>query len=72
MPKSKNRKNHNKKVSARNKRIKQQKESLRKMQDRILSDLIKQEQEKGSFDDTKSIDYIDGPTIGEVTEGPQI
>jgi len=42
------------------------------MQDRILSDLIKQEQEKGSFDDTKSIDDIDGPTIGEVTEGPQI
>lgn len=75
MPKSKNRKDHKKKVAARNKKISDQKEKMEKMQNQFLMDMIKREQEKGAFDNTKSVEsnITEGPQVDiETTQGPQI
>lgn len=65
MPKSKNRKNHKAKVNSRNTELKNRKTSTLKKQKQFIEDLIKQEQEKGSFENTLSVDNntIDGPII---------
>lgn len=68
MPKSRNRKDHKKKVNARNKRINDDKKRMKNAQNEFLKELIKREQEKGSFDDTQSIDSVSGDQI----EGPAI
>lgn len=81
MPKSKNRKNHKQKVAARNKRISEQKNKMEKMQKQFLMDMIKREQENGSFDNTDTVGatnsivnpIVDGPQIDiELPQGPQI
>lgn len=81
MPKSKNRKNHKKKVAARNKKISDQKKKMEKNQKQFLMDMIKREQEKGSFDGTTpvggtnsiDVDLVDGPQIDiDTPQGPQI
>lgn len=80
MPKSKLRKNHKQKVAARNQRLKEQKSRNDKMQREFIMNMIKQEQEKGLFDNNPLINgpvidgpVIDGPVIdGTVIDGPSI
>jgi hypothetical protein len=67
--KSKNRKNHKKKVAARNQRLKEQKARTEKFQREFIMNLIKQEQEKGLFENTQTL--TDGPVLdGPVLDGP--
>lgn len=72
--KSKHRKNHKQKVEARRKRLTQEKSRNEKMQREFIMNLIKQEQEKGLFNDTPSLNLpTDGPVIdGPVIDGPVI
>jgi hypothetical protein len=73
--KSKHRKNHKQKVEARRKRLAQEKTRNEKMQREFIMNLIKQEQEKGMFNETPSLSgpVIDGPVIdGPVIDGPII
>lgn len=77
MGKSRNRKDHKKKVAARNNRISQQKRQIEKMQKQFLMDLIKREQEKGAFENTTPVDnpVIANPTLETPSidiQGPQI
>jgi hypothetical protein len=67
--KSKHRKNHKQKVEARRKRLTQEKSRNEKMQREFIMNLIKQEQEKGLFNDTPSLNL---PTDGPVIDGPVI
>jgi hypothetical protein len=71
---TKHRKNHKQKLAARNNRLAQEKSQAQKFQKEFIMNLIKQEQEKGMFDNTPSINTsIDGPSIdGPVIEGPSI
>jgi len=70
MPKSKHRKNHKQKLQARKNRIASEKAHAQKQQREFIMNLIKQEQEKGMFDNVPSIDgpIVDGPVI----EGPAV
>lgn len=73
MPKSRLRKNHKQKVDARNKKIKENKARIEKMQREYIMNLIKQEQEKGLFDNNTLLNPQDGPVIdGPVINGPII
>jgi hypothetical protein len=67
MPKSKNRKGHSKKVATRNMLIKNNKHKVQKVQKEFIENLIKQEQEKGLFNNNPSISdteaILDGPVI---------
>jgi hypothetical protein len=74
-------KEHRKRVQARNNKIKQQKTKMENMQREFLMNLIKQEQEKGMFENNPSLSgpivgdgpMIDGPVIdGPVIDGPMI
>ena len=60
-------KEHRRKVQARNGRINQQKEKVQKMQKDFIMNLIKQEQEKGLFDNAQA-----GPMSGPMVSGPMI
>jgi anaerobic ribonucleoside-triphosphate reductase len=51
MPKSKTRKNHKQKLKARNLKIKHAKKQVENQRQRILEQLINQEQEAGKFDE---------------------
>jgi len=51
MPKSKTRKNHKKKLKARNLKISHAKKQMENQRQRILEQLINQEQEAGKFDE---------------------
>jgi hypothetical protein len=72
--KSKNRKNHKKKVAARNQRLKEQKARTEKFQREFIMNLIKQEQEKGLFENTQTLTdgpVLDGPILDTpVLDGP--
>lgn len=70
MPKSKQRKNHKKKLAARKTKLENENKRAKKAQTEFLMNLIKQEQEKGAFDDTVSMD--EGPSIEGLLEGPSI
>ena len=75
MPKSKHRKNHKQRVQARNNRIAGEKAHAQKQQREFIMNLIKQEQEKGLFDNAPSIGgpSIDGPIIdGPIIDGPTL
>lgn len=79
MATSKHRKNHKKKLKARQDKLKQEKSKMQKMQREFIMNLIKQEQEKGLFNNTPNIEQgvgsgpiIEGPTVGPVIEGPSI
>ena len=64
-------KEHRKKIAKRNESIKQQQKSLQKAKDKIISEIIKKEQEQGKFNNNPSIDTVisnPGPQIN----GPQI
>ena len=62
MPKSRHRKNHKQKVQARNNRIAGEKAHAQKMQREFIMNLIKQEQEKGLFDNAPSIGPVSRPS----------
>lgn len=74
MPKTKHRKDHKKKVAARNERLKQEKSRIQKMQREMIMNMIEQEKQKGLFDNTPQIPSIpsvipndanlDGPNFG--------
>lgn len=77
MPNSKHRKKHKQKLQARKNRVQQGKQRAQKMQREFIMNLIKQEQEKGLFNNNPTINpvgpMIDGPIIdGPVIDGPSI
>lgn len=69
-------KDHKKRVLARNNKIKQEKSKIQKMQKEFIMNLIKEEQGKGMFENTTSLNspIIDGPMIGDgpMIDGPMI
>jgi uncharacterized protein YjgD (DUF1641 family) len=67
---SRHRKDHKKKLAARKNRLAQEKVQAQKYQKEFIMNLIKQEQEKGLFDNTPNIHSIDGS--GPIIEGPAI
>ena len=69
MAKSKNRKKHKERVAARNNRISNDKARAQKLQKEFIMNLIKDEQEKGMFQNTQN---INGPSDGPVIDGPVI
>jgi hypothetical protein len=73
MSKSKHRKNHKQKVQARNNRIANEKVRAQKVQREFIMNLIKDEQGKGMFENTPSINspIIDGSIDGSI-DGPTI
>lgn len=73
MGNSRHRKNHKKKLQARKNRLQQQKNRYGKLQKEFIMNLIKQEQEKGMFNENPTVQPI-GPAIDgpQITEGPSI
>lgn len=77
---SRHRKNHKEKVAARKKRLVEEKARMNKLQREFIMNLIKQEQEKGLFENSKPVDtngpIIDGPIIDgpvlDITENTQV
>lgn len=66
-------KEHRKKVQARNNRLKQEKAKVQKLQREFIMNMIKQEQEKGMFENNPTINpSIEGPAIDTTIEGPSI
>jgi len=66
--KSKTKKEHANKVANRNQRIKEEKKRMDNMKRNFIMDLIKQEQDKGLFENNTP---IDGPVLdGPVLDGP--
>jgi hypothetical protein len=74
MATSKAKKEHRKKVEKRNQRIREEKSKMEKMKREFIMNLIKQEQEKGLFDNTQNAnEVINVPVIdGSVIDGPTI
>jgi len=66
MPKSKVRKSHKKKVAARKVAIKNETTKAQKFQREFIENLIKQEQERGMFNNNPTLDTINEPIV----EGP--
>lgn len=64
MPKSKTRKNHKSKVAARNAVVKNESTRVQKAQKEFIMNLIKQEQEKGAFDNVQAGPMMSGPLMG--------
>lgn len=71
---SKHRKNHKQKLEARKKRLADEKKKTEKFQREFIMNLIKQEQEKGLFDNTQTLDSTsEGPVLnGPIVDGPLI
>ena len=65
-------KEHRKKVQARNAKLKQQKAKVEKMQREFIMNLIKEEQSKGMFENTPSLNLPDVDTSTPIIEGPSI
>jgi hypothetical protein len=66
-------KEHRKKVQARNNKLKQEKAKVQKLQRDFIMNMIKQEQEKGMFENNPTINpSIEGPAIDTTIEGPSI
>lgn len=65
---------HRAKIQARNNKLKQEKSKIQKLQRDFIMNMIKQEQEKGMFENTETINpAIEGPVIDTTTiEGPLI
>jgi hypothetical protein len=70
MPKSKTRKNHKSKVAARNAVVKNESTRAQKAQKEFIMNLIKQEQEKGAFDNVQAGPMMSGPLSGPLMGGP--
>ena len=71
---SKHRKNHKQKLEARKKRLADEKKKREKYQRDFIMNLIKQEQEKGLFENTQNLSEVtEGPlTGGPIIDGPII
>lgn len=69
---TKHRKDHKKKLAARKDRLAQEKSKAQKFQKEFIMNLIKQEQEKGMFENMPTINPVDGPQIDTTIEGPSI
>jgi hypothetical protein len=71
---SKHRKNHKKKLAQRKEQVAQEKARYQKAQKEFIMNLIKQEQQKGMFENNPMINPgVDGPvTEGPIIEGPSI
>lgn len=65
-------KEHRKKVQSRNNKLKQDKDKNQKFQREFIMNMIKQEQEKGLFDNNPTIKSIEEPSIDTTIEGPSI
>ena len=66
-------KEHRRKVQARNNKLKQEKDKVQKFQREFIMNMIKQEQEKGMFENNPIINpSIEGPAIDTTIEGPSI
>ena len=75
MATSKNKKDHKKRVQARNNRIANEKSRAQKFQKEFIMNLIKEEQGKGMFENTPSLNspIIDTSSIDSpIIEGPSI
>ena len=73
MPKSRNRKNHNKKVRARKEKMDQEHKNYLKKQKEALMNLIEKERKSGAFDNVPNFPNLtqpDGPSIS--IDGPTI
>jgi len=72
MSKARHRKDHKKKVAARNKKIQEQKNSIKKYQQSMLEQLIEIERKKGAFGGTNS--NIPGDTAIDdiILNGPEL
>lgn len=71
--KSKHRKNHKQKLAARKNRLANEKVRAQKAQRDFIMNLIKQEQERGMYENTSAVDgsVIDGPLLdGPAVDGP--
>ena len=69
MPKSKARKNHKQKVAARRVAVKNESVKAQKFQREFIENLIKQEQEKGMFNNNPTLEpLLNGPIV----EGPTL
>lgn len=64
MPKSKSRKNHKNKLAARNAAVKNESARVQKAQKEFITNLIKQEKEKGLFDNVQAGPMMNGPMVG--------
>ena len=69
MPKSRSRKDHKKKLKARNQKIQHAKNAIKKQQTKFLEELIAREQAAGKFDDNKT--FGDDLIISDI-QGPEI
>ncbi|CAG7580505.1 MAG: hypothetical protein SLAVMIC_00449 [uncultured marine phage] len=68
MPKSKNRKNHKKKVQARNQRIRANQNRMKKIQREMLEQIM-METQQGKFEDTEKLPDVEGSeTTGNETD----
>lgn len=67
-------KEHRKKVQARNAKLKQENRKREKFQREFIMNLIKQEQEKGMFENNLNLEggpVLDGPVLdGPILDGP--
>ena len=76
MATSKNKKDHKKRVQARNNRIANEKSQAQKFQREFIMNLIKQEQEKGMFENNLNLEggpVLDGPVLGDlILDGPTL
>jgi predicted membrane protein len=70
MPKSKARKNHKQKVNARKIATANEKSRVQNSQKEFIKDLIKQEQEKGLFDNNATIEPVLNGSIDTTLAGP--
>ena len=70
MPKSRNRKNHNKKVRAIKEKMDQEHKNYLKKQKEALMNLIEKERKSGAFDNVPNLTQPDGPSIS--IDGPTI
>lgn len=69
-------KDHRKRVQARNNGIEQDKNKIKKMQQKFLEEFIKQEKENGLFDNNQMINNTnkatDINTIEQILDGPTL
>ena len=69
-------KEHRKKIQARNAKLQQEKGKREKFQRDFIMNLIKQEQEKGMFENNLNLEggpVLDGPVLGDlILDGPTL
>lgn len=71
MPKSKNRKDHKKKLAIRNEKIRHEKDKFKRYHRDMMMKMIEEEKKKGMFDNTP--DFPIGPQISgdsQIIDGP--